>query len=79
VSVRLWFGEDEWYDGVGFDDDADHAESQAYKRAAAHAGIGLHLYDSGFWLHGRLSKDLEASRLDVLKAKTIPPDTGDSA
>jgi hypothetical protein len=56
VSVRLWFGEDEWYDGVGFDADADHAESQAYKRAAAHAGIGLHLYDSGFWLHGRLSK-----------------------
>lgn len=55
VAVRVWLGEDEWYDGVGTDSDADSAESQAYKRACAHAGIGLHLYGS-FWLHERLKK-----------------------
>ena len=49
VSVRVQFDDDEWYDGVGHDTDADKAESQAYKRACAHAGIGLHLYGS-YWL-----------------------------
>ncbi len=44
------------YAGVGTDASADNAESQAYKRAAAHAGIGLHLY-GGYWLYGRLEKD----------------------
>lgn len=59
VAVRLWLSPDEWYDGVGTDSDADKAESQAYKRACAHAGIGLHLYGD-YWLHGRLQKDLNA-------------------
>jgi len=53
VSVRVQFDDDEWYDGVGIDSDADKAESQAYKRACAHAGIGLHLY-GGYWLLGAL-------------------------
>ena len=56
VSVRIWFGNDEWYDGVGEDDSPTSAESNAYKRACAHAGIGLHLYDD-FWLHERLKKE----------------------
>jgi len=43
---------------VGEDDSPTSAESNAYKRAAAHAGIGLHLYDEeGYWLHRRLQKD----------------------
>lgn len=41
------------YAGVGEDDSPAAAESTAYKRACAHAGIGLHLY-GGYWLHGRL-------------------------
>ncbi len=46
------------YHGVGEDDSPTAAESNAYKRACAHAGIGLHLYNrSGYWLHGRLVKD----------------------
>ena len=49
VAVRIQFGDTEFYDGVGFDKDATHAESQAYKRACAHAGIGLHLYGE-YWL-----------------------------
>ena len=53
VSVRVQFDDDEWYDGVGIDSDADKAESQAYKWACAHAGIGLHLY-GGYWLLGAL-------------------------
>lgn len=56
VAVQLSFG-DETYGGVGTDESADNAESQAYKRACAHAGIGLHLYGS-YWLHGRLRRDL---------------------
>jgi hypothetical protein len=55
VAVRVWLGPDEWYDGLGTDSSADAAESQAYKRACAHAGIGLHLY-GGYWLHDRLKK-----------------------
>ena len=49
VAVRIQFADTEYYDGVGFDKDATHAESQAYKRACAHAGIGLHLYGE-YWL-----------------------------
>ena len=46
------------YAGVGSADDPLSAESNAYKRAASHAGIGLHLYNrDGYWLHGRLIKD----------------------
>ncbi len=44
------------YAGVGEDATPTAAESNAYKRAAAHAGIGLHLY-GGYWLYGRLEKD----------------------
>ena len=56
VSVRVQFGEDEWYDAVGEGDNPTAAESNAYKRACAHAGIGLHLYGD-YWLHGQLTKD----------------------
>lgn len=43
--------------GVGEDDAPAAAESNAFKRACAKAGIGLHLYDeAGYWLHGRLVK-----------------------
>ena len=46
------------YAAVGEDSAPTHAESNAYKRALSHAGIGLHLYNrSGYWLHGRLQKD----------------------
>jgi len=55
VSVRLFLSDDEWYDAVGEDDTPTAAESNAYKRACAHAGIGLHLYGS-FWLHDRLQR-----------------------
>ncbi len=46
------------YSGTGEDaESVASAESQAYKRACAKAGIGLHLYDEdGYWLHGRLVK-----------------------
>ncbi len=43
------------YAGVGEDTTPTAAESNAYKRACAHAGIGLHLY-GGYWLHDRLVK-----------------------
>ena len=56
VSVRLFIDTDEWYDAVGEDDTPAAAESNAYKRACAHAGIGLHLYGD-YWLHGRLGRD----------------------
>ena len=55
VSVRVQFSDDEWYDAVGEGDTPTSAESNAYKRACAHAGIGLHLYGD-FWLHGRLQR-----------------------
>lgn len=58
VAVEIQFA-GEFYAGVGTDESADSAESQAYKRACAHAGIGLHLYGN-FWLHDRLRKDLDA-------------------
>ncbi len=46
------------YAGVGEDSSPAAAESNAYKRACSHGGIGLHLYNrSGYWLHGRLQKD----------------------
>ena len=62
VSVRVQFSDDEWYDAVGEGDTPTSAESNAYKRACAHAGIGLHLYcddqpDNRYWLVGVLSKD----------------------
>ena len=46
------------YAGTGEDEGSvTSAESQAFKRACAKAGIGLHLYDEdGYWLHGRLVK-----------------------
>ncbi len=45
------------YGAVGEADTPTSAESNAYKRACAKAGIGLHLYDEdGYWLHGRLVK-----------------------
>ncbi len=43
------------YAGVGEDDAPASAESNAYKRACAHAGIGLHLYGD-YWLHSRLEQ-----------------------
>ena len=55
VAVRLQFGDDEWYDAVGEGDTPTSAESNAYKRACAHAGIGLHLYGD-YWLYGRLKQ-----------------------
>ena len=45
------------YGGGGEDSSPAAAESNAYKRALAHAGIGLHLYNrKGYWLHGRLEQ-----------------------
>ena len=60
VSVRLQFADDEWYDAVGEGDTPTAAESNAYKRACAHAGIGLHLYcddedeKNQYWLIGTM-------------------------
>jgi len=59
VSVRVQFSDDEWYDAVGEGDTPTSAESNAYKRACAHAGIGLHLYcddkpENRYWLIGVL-------------------------
>ena len=48
--------EDETYGAVGEDNTPTSAESNAFKRACAHAGIGLHLYDDKFWLHRRLQE-----------------------
>ena len=48
---------DERYGGVGEDDSSPtSAESNAFKRACAKAGIGLHLYQD-FWLHDRLVEE----------------------
>lgn len=47
----------ERYGSVGEDTAPAAAESNAFKRACAHAGIGLHLYGD-FWLHGRLAREL---------------------
>ncbi len=63
VSVRLHISADEWYDAVGEDSDPASAESNAYKRACAHAGIGLHLYtddreENRYWLTGVLNKQI---------------------
>lgn len=62
VAGELTLG-DEVYGSVGEDGEPGKkigsptsAESNAFKRACAHAGVGLHLYDEGFWLHGRLQK-----------------------
>lgn len=48
--------EGEVYGAVGEDNTPTSAESNAFKRACAHAGIGLHLYQD-FWLHGRLLQE----------------------
>lgn len=58
VAGELTLG-DEVYGSVGEDNTPTSAESNAFKRACAHAGVGLHLYDEGFWLHGRLIKERE--------------------
>ena len=58
VAVRVQFSDDEWYDAVGEGDTPTSAESNAYKRACAHAGIGLHLYGSN-WIHAQLQKTEE--------------------
>lgn len=47
--------EGEVYGSVGEDDAPAAAESNAFKRACAKAGIGLHLYGD-FWLHERLKR-----------------------
>lgn len=44
------------YGAVGEDNTPTSAESNAFKRACAKAGIGLHLYGQ-FWLHDRLKKE----------------------
>jgi hypothetical protein len=56
VAGELVLG-DESYGAVGEDDTPTAAESNAFKRACAHAGVGLHLYDhEHYWLHERLKK-----------------------
>ncbi len=66
VSVRIQFSDDEWYDGAATDTDAEIAESQAYKRACAHGGIGLHLWckddDGGYWLPAFFEADTDDER-----------------
>lgn len=47
---------DETYGAVGEDNTPTAAESNAFKRACAKAGIGLHLYDN-YWLHDQLVKE----------------------
>ena len=65
VSVRLQFADDEWYDAVGEGDTPTAAESNAYKRACAHAGIGLHLYcddedeKNQYWLIGTMMAQIK--------------------
>lgn len=56
VAGELTLG-DEVYGAVGEDDTPTAAESNAFKRACAHAGVGLHLYDEKFWLHNRLKTE----------------------
>ena len=46
----------ETYGAVGEASTPTSAESNAFKRACAHAGIGLHLYGD-YWLHERLKKE----------------------
>ena len=48
--------EGETYGAVGEDKTPTSAESNAFKRACAKAGIGLHLYEH-YWVHERLKKD----------------------
>jgi hypothetical protein len=55
VTGKLTLG-DEVYGAVGEDNSPTSAESNAFKRACAKAGIGLHLYEH-YWLHNRLQKD----------------------
>ncbi len=57
------------YAGVGSSDDPLSAESNAYKRACSHAGIGLHLYQklpkTPYWLHDRLVIDADGLAIDA--------------
>jgi hypothetical protein len=55
VAGELTLG-DETYGAVGEDNTPTSAESNAFKRACAHAGIGLHLYQN-YWLHERLKRE----------------------
>ena len=59
VMGELTLG-DEVYGAVGEDKTPTAAESNAFKRACAKAGIGLHLYDN-YWLHGQLSKETKTT------------------
>lgn len=56
VTGELLLGA-EIYGSVGEDNTPTSAESNAFKRACAHAGIGLHLYDDAYWLHGKLQRE----------------------
>ena len=66
------------YAGVGSSDDPLSAESNAYKRACSHAGIGLHLYEklpkTPYWLHDTLSKELSDTQRqkDAAQPTTLP-------
>ena len=67
VTGTLFLGEQpeddsQSYSAVGEDSTPTAAESNAFKRACAHAGVGLHLYGD-FWLHDRLLKEDPLSRL----------------
>jgi hypothetical protein len=57
VMGELTLG-DEIYGAVGEDKTPTAAESNAFKRACAKAGIGLHLYDH-YWLYRELEKQGE--------------------
>ena len=72
VAVQVEIHNGESYGGVGFDKDATHAESQAYKRACAHAGIGLHLYGE-YWLDQDSSEPADTKQ-DTTQPE--PPDPG---
>ena len=62
----------ESYDGVGTDEKSPlAAESNAYKRACAHAGIGLHLYGS-YWLYDYLEQNSDRAEM----AKEAANDSG---
>jgi hypothetical protein len=69
VTVEFTIG-DGVYGGIGEDSTPTSAESNAYKRALAHAGIGLHLYNrDGYWLHGRILTDKTENERPFEKAK----------
>ncbi len=60
------------YGGVGEDSTSPtSAESNAYKRACAHAGIGLHLY-GGYWLDTGIANKLDDTPKDVVQPEALP-------